>query len=40
MTSSLLGHPIAFTKLGDVATGGVTVFQIQPGKVYKLVSAG
>lgn len=40
MATSLLGHPIAFTRNGDVATGGVTVFQIQPGKVYKLVSAG
>jgi branched-chain amino acid transport system substrate-binding protein len=40
MATSLLGHPIAFTKNGDVATGGVTVFQIAPGKVYKLVSAG
>jgi len=40
MSTSLLGHPIAFSKNGDVSTGGVTVFQIQPGKVYKLVSAG
>ena len=40
MSNSLLGHPISFTKNGDVATGGVTVFQIAPGKVYKLVSGG
>ncbi len=40
MSASLLGHPISFTKNGDVATGGVTVFQIAPGKVYKLVSSG
>jgi ABC-type branched-subunit amino acid transport system substrate-binding protein len=40
MTTSLLGHPISFTKNGDVATGGVTVFQIQGNKTYKLVSAG
>jgi branched-chain amino acid transport system substrate-binding protein len=40
MSTSLLGHPISFTKNGDVATGGVTVFQIAPGKVYKLVSGG
>jgi branched-chain amino acid transport system substrate-binding protein len=40
MSNSLLGHPISFTKNGDVATGGVTVFQIQPNGIYKLVSAG
>jgi ABC-type branched-subunit amino acid transport system substrate-binding protein len=40
MSTSLLGHPISFTKRGDVATGGVTVFQIGAGGVYKLVSAG
>jgi len=36
----LLGHPIKFTANGDVATGGVTIFQIQPNGTYKLVSAG
>jgi branched-chain amino acid transport system substrate-binding protein len=40
MQTSLLGHAVSFGKNGDVATGGVTVFQIQPGGVYKLVSAG
>jgi branched-chain amino acid transport system substrate-binding protein len=40
MAKSLLGHPISFTPNGDVATGGVTVFQIQPNGTYKLVSAG
>ena len=40
LPTSLIGHPIAFTKGGDVATGGVTVFQIQPNGTYKLVSAG
>jgi len=40
LPTSLLGHPISFTKNGDVATGGVTVFQIQPNGTYKLVSSG
>ena len=40
LPKSLLGHAIRFTKNGDVATGGVTVFQIQPNGTYKLVSAG
>jgi branched-chain amino acid transport system substrate-binding protein len=40
LPTSLLGHPIKFTPNGDVATGGVTVFQIQPNGTYKLVSAG
>jgi branched-chain amino acid transport system substrate-binding protein len=40
LPTSLLGHGIKFTPNGDVATGGVTVFQIQPNGTYKLVSAG
>jgi ABC-type branched-subunit amino acid transport system substrate-binding protein len=40
LPNSLLGHPISFTKNGDVAGGGVTVFQIRSGGQYKLVSAG
>ena len=40
LPTSLLGHAIKFTPNGDVATGGVTVFQIQPNGTYKLVSAG
>lgn len=40
MSASLLGHPVSFSKNGDVATGGVTVFQIGAGGTYKLVSAG
>jgi ABC-type branched-subunit amino acid transport system substrate-binding protein len=40
LPTSLLGHAIKFTPNGDVSTGGVTVFQIQPNGTYKLVSAG
>ena len=39
LSTSILGHPISFTPTGDVKNGTATVFQIQPGAIYKLVQS-